>query len=54
MNYRLNSWVLVLSFFGLTTIALAQKKGDKSARFLNYSFDRLKHSNEQISHAGQI
>jgi outer membrane protein OmpA-like peptidoglycan-associated protein len=54
MNYRLNSWVLVLSFFGLTTIALAQKKGDKSARFLNYTFDRLKNSDEQISDAGQI
>jgi len=32
----------------------AQKKGDKAAKFLNYTFDKLNDNNAEVSEAGQI
>lgn len=54
MRHRLFSWGLMLSFIGITTICVAQKKGDKSAKFLNFTFDKLVDPNEEITEPGLI
>jgi len=54
MKQSMLSWGLMLTSLAIGASFFAQKKGDKSAKFLNYTFDKLSSNDAEVSEPGQI
>jgi outer membrane protein OmpA-like peptidoglycan-associated protein len=54
MKQNLLNLCLALVAVVISDVSFSQRRGDKSAKFLNYTFDKLEKPDEEVSDAGQI